>query len=212
MIKNGFNFLFKDKNIKKELFQTNLNLNKIGNLTLFFKRIKFSIFIYVIMLASITVCSLFQLNVLAIKPLDFDGLWKIGTSWLTHENFEHYKNNMIILSQLLLVFLLVEKNKSILILLILFSGFFTWLLGGSGLHLGASGLIFALIGYMFLSIFRNIWYLIFIIVMSSQLFYIVFHGLIPSQEISFSGHFGGFIIVLLIAYFDNKNRKNISLF
>ena len=212
MIKNGFNFLFKNKNIKKELFQTNLNLNKIGNLTLFFKRIKFSIFIYVIRLASITVCSLFQLNVLAIKPLDFDGLWKIGTSWLTHENFEHYKNNMIILSQLLLVFLLVEKNKSILILLILFSGFFTWLLGGSGLHLGASGLIFALIGYMFLSIFRNIWYLIFIIVMSSQLFYIVFHGLIPSQEISFSGHFGGFISGLLIAYFANKNRKNISLF
>lgn len=211
MIKNGFNF-FKNKNIKKELFQTNLNLNKIGNLTLFFKRIKFSIFIYVIMLASITVCSLFQLNVLAIKPLDFDGLWKIGTSWLTHENFEHYKNNMIILSQLLLVFLLVEKNKSILILLILFSGFFTWLLGGSGLHLGASGLIFALIGYMFLSIFRNVWYLIFIIVMSSQLFYIVFHGLIPSQEISFSGHFGGFISGLLIAYFANKNRKNISLF
>lgn len=212
MIKNGFNFLFKDKNIKKELFQTNLNLNKIGNLTLFFKRIKFSIFIYVIMLASITVCSLFQLNVLAIKPLDFDSLWNIGTSWLTHENFEHYKNNMIILSQLLLVFLLVEKNKSILILLILFSGFFTWLLGGSGLHLGASGLIFALIGYMFLSIFRNVWYLIFIIIMSSQLFYIVFHGLIPSQEISFSGHFGGFISGLLIAYFANKNRKNISLF
>lgn len=204
--------MIKNKNIKKELFQNNLSLNKMGNLTLFFKKMKFSIFIYIIMLAAITVCSLFQLNVLAIKPLDFDSLWNIGTSWLTHENFEHYKNNMIILSQLLLVFLLVEKNKSILILLILFSGFFTWLLGGSGLHLGASGLIFALIGYMFLSIFRNVWYLIFIIVMSSQLFYIVFHGLIPSQEISFSGHFGGFISGLLIAYFANKNRKNISLF
>jgi peptidase family S54; rhomboid family protein len=204
--------MIKNKNIKKELFQNNLSLNKMGNLTLFFKKMKFSIFIYIIMLAAITVCSLFQLNVLAIKPLDFDSLWNIGTSWLTHENFEHYKNNMIILSQLLLVFLLVEKNKSVLILLILFSGFFTWLLGGNGLHLGASGLIFALIGYMFLSIFRNVWYLIFIIVMSSQLFYIVFHGLIPSQEISFSGHFGGFISGLLIAYFANKNRKNISLF
>ena len=189
-----------------------INFNKTDGLTIFFKKMKVSIFIYIIMLALITVCSLFQLNFLAIKPLDFDSLWNIGTSWLTHENFEHYKNNMIILSQLLLVFLLVEKNKSILILLILFSGFFTWLLGGSGLHLGASRLIFALIGYMFLSIFRNVWYLIFIIIMSSQLFYIVFHGLIPSQEISFSGHFGGFISGLLIAYFANKNRKNISLF
>lgn len=189
-----------------------INFNKTNDLAIFFKKMKVSIFIYIIMLTLITVCSLFQLNFLAIKPLDFNSLWNIGTSWLTHENFEHYKNNMIILSQLLLVFLLVEKNKSILILLILFSGFFTWLLGGSGLHLGASGLIFALIGYMFLSIFRNVWYLIFIIVMSSQLFYIVFHGLIPSQEISFSGHFGGFISGLLIAYFANKNRKNISLF
>lgn len=212
MIKNSFNFLFKNKKIREEAFQSNTSFNKIENLATFFKKMKLSLFIYVVMLASITICSLFQLNVLAIKPLDFDSLWNIGTSWLTHENFEHYKNNMIILSQLLLVFLLVEKNKSILILLILFSGFFTWLLGGSGLHLGASGLIFALIGYMFLSIFRNIWYLIFIIVMSSQLFYIVFHGLIPSQEISFSGHFGGFISGLLIAYFANKNRKNISLF
>jgi len=164
--------MIKNKNIKKELFQNNLSLNKMGNLTLFFKKMKFSIFIYIIMLAAITVCSLFQLNVLAIKPLDFDSLWNIGTSWLTHENFEHYKNNMIILSQLLLVFLLVEKNKSVLILLILFSGFFTWLLGGNGLHLGASGLIFALIGYMFLSIFRNVWYLIFIIVMSFLLIFV----------------------------------------
>lgn len=205
MIKNIFN-------TKERLFQNNYNFNKTDGLAIFFKKMKVSIFIYIIMLALITVCSLFQLNFLAIKPLDFNSLWNIGTSWLTHENFEHYKNNMIILSQLLLVFLLVEKNKSILILLILFSGFFTWLLGGSGLHLGASGLIFALIGYMFLSIFRNVWYLIFIIVMSSQLFYIVFHGLIPNQEISFSGHFGGFISGLLIAYFANKNRKNIGLF
>lgn len=205
MIKNQF------KNKVKDFFTINNSiLQKDRLFTL--QSIKFSLFLYVIILSGISICSLLHIDGFAIQPLNTDGWWKIGTSWLVHENFEHYKNNMIILSQLLLVFLIVEKDKMVFIWLVLLSGSFTWLFGGSGYHLGASGLIFALIGYMFLSIFRNIWYLIFIIIMSSQLTYIVFNGLMPHDGISFSAHAGGFLSGLVIAYFKNKNRKTIQFF
>lgn len=196
----------------KDFFAVNNSVLQGDNKIFALQSIKFSLFLYVIIVSGISICSLLHIDSFAIQPLNTDGWWKIGTSWLVHENFEHYKNNMIILSQLLLVFLLVEKDKMVFIWLVLISGSFTWLFGGSGYHLGASGLIFALIGYMFLSIFRNIWYLIFIIIMSSQLTYIVFNGLIPHDGISFSAHAGGFLSGLVIAYLKNKNRKTIQFF
>ncbi len=71
-------------------------------------------------------------------------------SWTMHGNWNHLENNLLILIQLIIPFVIFEKQLiKKFWQLILISGCFTWILGTSNtIHIGASSLIFALIGYI----------------------------------------------------------------
>lgn len=148
-------------------------------------------------------------NSLGITPRTFslDSISGIFLSWTMHGSFQHLKGNMILLTQLIIPFIFFERKpfRKILILSIL-SGIYVWVFGlPNSNHIGASGLIFALFGYMFASIiFKfNIFYLLFLI-FAGGYFYSFIYGLIPQESVSFSAHFGGVVVGFVYGYFIHK--------
>lgn len=132
---------------------------------------------------------------LAIRPriFSFSQIFSIFCSWIPHVNYTHIINNSIVLLGLALSIAIIEKKPLKLIwILIPLSGLFTWILGGANTaHIGASGLIFAMFGYIISSLLiAKKWKYLFPIIFF--LFYYglnyitsFFHGLIPSQFVSF---------------------------
>lgn len=84
------------------------------------------------------------------RTFSFNSIYGIAMSWTMHGNWNHLENNLLILIQLIIPFVIFEKQLiKKFWQLILISGCFTWILGTSNtIHIGASSLIFALIGYI----------------------------------------------------------------
>lgn len=154
-----------------------------------------------------------QIKLFGITPrsLDLYAVLGILLSWVSHGDFQHLKGNLLILVQLLLFFSLFDNNHyKKLFALVFMSGFFTWLIGApNSYHLGASGLIFCMLGYFLSSVIfqRNWFYLAVVIFMAGEFYFIISNGLIPKEGISFAAHFGGFIAGLLSGYLFKKSTK-----
>lgn len=91
-------------------------------------------------------------NQFGIYPRTFslESIYGIAMSWTMHGDWNHLRNNLLILIQLIIPFVIFEKALvKKFWQLVLVSGCATWILGGNNtIHIGASGLIFALIGYI----------------------------------------------------------------
>lgn len=148
------------------------------------------------------------------RTVEFTQLFGISFSWLFHLNYEHILGNTLGLIMVLPVIALMEKRPYLIIALCtILGGFFTWCFGTSNTsHIGASGMIFALIGFIFsAATVGKAWrYLIPLVLGFSNYWYILSSGLIPQSEVSFAGHFGGLIAGLLLGFLVSKeqNRKN----
>lgn len=157
-------------------------------------------------------------NNYGIRPqtADFASFYGVVFSWTMHSNYEHLYNNVLILLQLMLPFIFFERRPvSMFILLALLSGFAVWLFGASNsVHIGASGVIFALIGYIFTAAwFSNYWltkiaYIIVTLIFGLEYWYVVRQGLIPQEGISFVGHFGGLICGIIVALAFGQKKKS----
>lgn len=145
---------------------------------------------------------IFQYNQYGIIPREFklSSFYGIFMSWTMHGNFNHLCNNLVASVPLLLIFFFNEKNykhaMSILFSLTIGTGVFVWLFGGHASHIGASGVIFSLIGFILVSslIRKQFIYLIFVFLTFGSLSYSLTTGLIPTGSYSFSAHFGGFLV------------------
>jgi membrane associated rhomboid family serine protease len=92
---------------------------------------------------------------LGIRPHKLEGLLGVFTSPFIHGDIEHLYNNSIPLFVLSLA-LFYFYNKiawKIIFYGILVSGFLTWLIASKGNHIGASGLIYVLVSFIFLKVF-----------------------------------------------------------
>lgn len=164
-----------------------------------------------------------------IHPRDISllGIIEIFTSWMFHSGgdrgsssnsiFSHIVGNTQILFPLVLIVGIFEKKPLTLVFsLITASGFATWLLGSpNSVHVGASGLVFAMFGYIVGSIFlaRRWLYLIPVIALGGTYLYSIQMGLIPKAGTSFAAHFGGLMGGVFVAYIIGKIQKrqeNIS--
>ena len=86
---------------------------------------------------------------LGLVPRSLFGLTGIVTMPFLHGNFSHLLSNSLPLVILLgLMVLSRPRPWSTLVLLTLLSGAALWLLGRPALHIGASGLIYALMGFL----------------------------------------------------------------
>lgn len=152
-------------------------------------------------------------NVLGIEPREVTLGNVIGIlgSWTMHGNLSHIIGNTVVMVQILFLFGIFEKNPfHTITLLIIGAGLFTWILGSdSSIHIGASGLAFAMMGYMIGgALFAKRWgYLVACIFLGAGFWTAMLQGLIPQVGISFAAHFGGLVAGLFYGA-GSENQAN----
>lgn len=113
----------------------------------------FCVFLWLVFVVDMSGLIDYNFSKLGIYPLKLRGLAGILFSPFIHASFSHLVSNTIplfVLISLIFYFYNQIAFKSMSLLWIL-SGFLTWLIGRSSYHVGASGLVFALVFYLFFS-------------------------------------------------------------
>ncbi|WP_182407392.1 rhomboid family intramembrane serine protease [Psychrobacter sp. GP33] len=155
-------------------------------------------------------------NIFGIVPrtLDVGSMIGIFASWTMHDNVPHLLSNTVVLLQILFLFGLFENNVyRIIFKLIVGSGIMTWLLGSPlTIHIGASGLCFAMLGFMIGgAVFARRWgYLLACLVMGAGYWLTIKQGLMPQQDISFAAHFGGLSAGLFLGASSKHHYTDIA--
>ncbi|OOS19448.1 rhomboid family intramembrane serine protease [Moraxella lincolnii] len=138
-------------------------------------------------------------NVFGIVPRELSVPSFIGilASWTMHANLAHITGNSLVMAQVLFLFGVFEKKAMMtIVFLIVGSGLFTWVFGSSNsLHIGASGLAFAMMGYMIGgALFARRWgYLIACVALGVGFWLAMLSNLMPQVGVSFAGHLGGLL-------------------
>jgi membrane associated rhomboid family serine protease len=150
-----------------------------------------------------------DLRIYGIIPRNIDGLWGIPAAPFLHVDIQHLIANSGVLFILLAVSLSHSRAQTLkaLLTITLLGGAMVWLLGtGGSVHIGASGVIFGLIGYlMFLGLFRRNWKAVMISVAITLLYGGALYSLlIYVPGISWSGHLFGFISGVGAAWWGRK--------
>lgn len=145
-----------------------------------------------------------SLSHFGIYPRETYGLKGILFSPFLHGDLEHLSNNSIALLILLPILRYFYREQTFVVLLlgVLFSGLGTWLLGRPSYHIGASGLIYALVSFIF---FKGIFTKYYRLVALSFTIVLLYGGsvwyMFPNikEGISWEGHFAGFFVGLALA-------------
>ncbi len=146
----------------------------------------------------------FDFDEWGIYPRTLEGLWGIICSPFLHGGIEHLYNNSIPLLILIaaLRYFYREQSLQVLGFGILLSGLLTWIIGRDSYHIGASGLIYVLVSFIFFKGIRTKYYrlvalsLLVVVVYGSMVWYVF-----PNIEdgISWEGHLAGFITGFVFA-------------
>lgn len=150
------------------------------------------------------------------RQLDITTLQRILLSWTAHGNFEHLKGNALSLMPFVIMLGLLERKPiSVLITLTLISNSLFWLLSDHS-AIGASGVFFALFGYMAAGalIVRN-WKYIAVVVAFGLIigfgnYQHSFLSLFQTQQgVSTFGHWSGFIAGIILAIISLKSQERL---
>lgn len=148
-----------------------------------------------------------------IMPRTVSGLQGILFSPLIHSDWKHLFDNSIPL--FLLSFALFYFYRGIAFTIYFFiyfiSGMLLWIIGRESYHIGASGIIYGLAAFLFLSgIIRRITHLMAISLLVVFLYGSLIWGLLPyDYKISWEGHLSGAIVgfVLALLYRDRGPER-----
>lgn len=93
------------------------------------------------------------LNRFGLRPRDFSGLLGLITAPLLHGGAEHLFSNTapLIVSFTAILYLYPRSSLRVIPLIWVGSGLLAWLIGRPSLHFGASGFIYGLLAYVFVS-------------------------------------------------------------
>jgi len=151
----------------------------------------------------------FQFDLSLIKfgvfPQTLNGLKGIFFSPFIHKDLTHLFNNsypILILGALL--FSVYRKIASqIFFWLFVISGFWLWIIGRPSFHIGASGIIYALASFLFISgVIRKNPRLAAVSLIIIFLYGSMIWGILPAEApISWEGHLAGFAAGILVAVF-----------
>ncbi|NNE00435.1 MAG: rhomboid family intramembrane serine protease [Pirellulaceae bacterium] len=175
------------------------------------------IFILVIWLVYIVDAFIpYAINSWGVQPRTVSGLIGIPLMPLLHGGFYHVFSNTI--SLVILMALLVGSQRQhwpIVVAIVIVNGVLVWLMGRSDSnHVGASGLIFGLIGFLILNGFLAKKPLsIGIALLVGFLFGgTLISGVIPriGSQVSWEGHLFGVIAGAAVAYFLAQKNKRIA--
>ena len=139
-----------------------------------------------------------------IMPREISGLQGVLFSPFIHSNLSHLYNNSIPLLVLLaaLQYFYPRHSFKVICYGILLSGLLTWLIGRTSYHIGASGLIYVLVGFIF---FKGIITRYYRLVALSLTVIVLYGGMIwyvlpdVDNSISWEGHLAGLISGVIFA-------------
>jgi membrane associated rhomboid family serine protease len=144
------------------------------------------------------------LEQLGLVPRSFTGLIGIATMPFLHGSFAHILANTLPLVILLGLMVLSRPQPwSTMILLTLISGVALWLFGRPALHIGASGLIYALMGFLIAAGLLERRLLPAAVALFVGLTYgaSIIGGILPGQQgVSWEGHLFGLLAGAALAW------------
>lgn len=143
-------------------------------------------------------------NRLGVLPRETSGLKGILTSPLIHGDFGHLISNSapaVVLLTLIFVFYRKVALKSF-VLIYLLTGVAVWLFAKSVFHIGASGVVYGLVSFVFWTgIFRRNVKSIVLALIVTVLYSGYFAGIVPNQPgVSWESHLFGAIVGIFVAY------------
>ena len=152
-----------------------------------------------------------------IYPREFSGLQGVLFSPFIHADIEHLYNNSIPLVILLaaLQFFYAKQSLKVIGFGILISGIITWVIGRDNYHIGASGLVYVLVSFIF---FKGIQTKYYRLVALSLAVIVIYGGLVwyafpkVDEKISWEGHLAGLItgFTLSLIYKTPEYKKLIK--
>lgn len=161
----------------------------------------------ILLLDAVTEVSFLQYG---LRPGAVDGLLGIFTAPLLHGGVEHLFNNSIPLLVGLTACLFLYPNASLLVIpaIWLGSGLLGWFIGRPSLHFGASGLLYGLLAFVFLSgVLRRDMRSVSVSLLVGFFYGTLVWGVFPirpnmSWELHLSGAFMGVLMALLLRKWD----------
>ncbi len=165
----------------------------------------------VLIWASYFASLILPLQQFGLVPRTQRGLLGILLAPFLHGSLAHLISNSISLIIFAFMLAVIEGNKMFpkVMLMILIGGILTWLMARNATHIGASGLVFSLWGYMLLSgwFSRKLKYIIVAIILMFFYSGLIF-GVLPGEtSISWESHLFGFIAGILVSWF--YHRKTV---
>jgi membrane associated rhomboid family serine protease len=147
-------------------------------------------------------------NDYGLEPREIKGLFGIFTMPFLHGDLSHLFSNSVPLLVLFFSILYFFDRKAVIILIMTWfmSGVFTWIIGTEGVHIGASGIVYALAFFLVtISILKQepklMAYSLIIIFLYGSIVWGFFPQLFPDKHISWEGHLAGAITGIALAFF-----------
>lgn len=150
----------------------------------------------------------FNFNRLGVFPRTISGLKGILFSPFIHSGPQHLFNNSTPLFVLTAIVLFFYRKVAFPILFYgtILTGLITWLIARPAYHIGASGVIYLLVSFVFFSgVFRKYYKLVAISLVVVFLYGSMIWYIFPIKDsISWEGHLSGFVVGFLFAYIFRK--------
>ncbi len=150
----------------------------------------------------------YNFNKYGVYPKSIIGLRGIFLSPFIHSSTKHLFNNSIPLFVMLvsLYYFYREIANKILIFGLLLSGLLTWIIARPSYHIGASGIVYLLVSFIFFSgIFRKYYRLTALSLIVVFLYGGMVWYIFPTEErISWEGHLSGFLVGFIFSYLYRK--------
>jgi len=145
-----------------------------------------------------------QLAKLGLRPGSVPGLIGIFTAPLLHGNFGHLLSNTIplFISMTATLYLYPRSAMRVIPIIWLGSGLLAWFIGRGTLHIGASGLIYGLLAYVFIGgIIRSDMRSVSVSLLVGFLYGSMVWGVLPIRpQMSWEMHLGGAAFGVVLAF------------
>ena len=153
----------------------------------------------------------FRWNNYGVEPRSISHWWGIFTMPFLHGDYQHLFSNIVPMFVLSFGIFYFFRTKSILIFVMMYliTGILTWSIGREGNHIGASGVVYALVFFMItISLLKQektlMSFSLIVIFLYGSVVWGFFPQLFPDKNISWEGHLAGAITGIALAWFYRK--------